>query len=104
VRETLDKYRLAYDALNARAAQAIWPKVNVGQLERAFDQLESQRVTFDDCRIDAQGILASASCRGSVQYTPKVGGRDRRVEARIWNFTLVKSGDAWTIETVRADR
>jgi hypothetical protein len=105
VRQTLQRYRTAYDDLDAHMAQAVWPAVNETALARAFDGLESQRLIFDNCNVQLAAIgRATATCRGSARYVPKVGSRDPRVEPRVWNFTLRKAGDDWQIETARADR
>src|SRR5262249_4127091 len=45
VRRTLQQYKTAYDALDARSARAVWPVVNERALARAFDGLQSQNLT-----------------------------------------------------------
>jgi len=104
VRRALQQYKSAYDALDARSAQAVWPVVNERALARAFDGLESQNVTFDACDVHVTGDLARALCRGTTRYVAKVGSREPRTEPRIWNFTLRRSGPDWKIESARADR
>lgn len=104
VKQTLQRYRLAYEELDARLAQSVWPAVNQDALARAFDGLESQSLTFDACNVTVQGDAAAATCRGSARYVPKVGSREPRVESRTWNFTLRKDRTAWTIESARAER
>jgi len=75
------------------AAQAVWPAVNETALARAFNGLESQTLTFDDCDVRVSGEAAWATCRGSARYVPKVGSRDPRTESRTWTFTLKKAGE-----------
>jgi hypothetical protein len=104
VRETLQRYRAAYETLDVSGAREVWPAVNESALARAFDGLQSQRLTFDDCNVELIGPAARAECHGSARYVPKVGSREPRVESRVWNFTLRKSGEAWHIETARAAR
>jgi hypothetical protein len=104
VRRTLQRYRAAYTQLDARSASAVWPSVNQEALARAFDGLSSQELTFDACSVQVQGVAATATCRGSARYVPRVGSRVARVEARSWNFALRKAGDSWLIESARADR
>jgi hypothetical protein len=104
VRETLQRYRAAYETLDVNGAREVWPAVNESALARAFDGLQSQRLTFDDCNVELSGPAARAECHGSARYVPKVGSREPRVESRVWNFTLRKSGEAWHIETARAAR
>jgi hypothetical protein len=104
VRQTLQRYRTAYEGLDAHSAQAVWPAVNQAALARAFDGLESQTLTFDACDIRVLGESAKATCRGSARYVPKIGSREPRIEPRVWNFTLHKNAGDWTIENARAER
>jgi hypothetical protein len=101
VRQTLQQYRTAYDGLNARLAQSVYPSVNESALERAFGGLASQRLTFDACDIQLRGAQATARCRGSARYVAKIGSRDPHVEPRVWTFTLRKLGSKWEIEQAR---
>lgn len=104
VREALQKYRWAYGELNAASAHDIWPTVDQAALARAFDGLASQALTFQDCAVEIEGTAATAMCRGTTQYVPKVGSRVPRVEPRRWNFSLRKRGAGWQIDNARAER
>jgi hypothetical protein len=104
VRTTLQAYRAAYEKLDARSAQAIWPGVDEAALTRAFSGLQSQRLMFDDCEVQVQGARSHATCRGTAVYVPRVGSRDPRREPRVWTFDLRKVGEDWQIDTARAER
>lgn len=104
VKQVLQRYRVAYEGLDAQSAQAVWPAVNQVALARAFDGLESQRLTFDACSVELQGNHALATCRGTARYVPKIGSRQPRVEPRIWSFALRKVGAEWKIDNARAER
>ncbi len=104
VERALQRYRSAYEGLDPRSAQSVWPAVDERALARAFDDLASQALTFDACDVQVRGTTASAVCRGRMQYVTKVGSREPRVESRVWNFTLRKIGEAWQIATARAER
>jgi len=104
VKQTLQRYRVAYEGLDARSAQAVWPAVNQAALARAFDGLASQSLTFDACDVRVRGELATATCQGSARYVPKIGSREPRTERRVWNFSLHKAGEDWKIESARAER
>jgi hypothetical protein len=104
VRDALQRYRSAYEDLDAGSAHAVWPAVNESALARAFDGLESQTLTFEACTVQLRGETAAAVCRGSAKYVPKVGNRDPHVEPRVWSFTLRKAAGAWTIQSARAQR
>jgi hypothetical protein len=100
----LQRYRTAYEGLDARSARAVWPAVNETALARAFDGLASQTLTFEACDVSLRGDIAAAICRGSARYVPKVGSHEARIEPRTWNFTLKRNGIDWKIESARAAR
>jgi hypothetical protein len=102
VKEVLDRYRQAYDRLTARSARDVWPEVDEAALTRAFAGLRSQKLTFDDCDLAVSGNSASATCRGSTRYVPKVGSQSPRIEPRIWSFRLRRNGTDWKIQSLRA--
>src|SRR4051812_19540321 len=104
VKQALQRYRTAYEGLDARSARAVWPAVNEAALARAFDGLESQSLTFEACDVRLRGEAATATCHGSARYVTKIGSRDPRIEPRVWNFTLRKSGSDWKIDSARAER
>jgi len=104
VKQTLQRYRSAYEGLDARSAQAVWPAVNEAALARAFDGLASQSLTFEACDVRLRSEAATATCHGSARYVTKIGSRDPHVEPRIWNFTLRKAGGEWKIDSARTER
>ena len=104
IQRALGQYRSAYQLLDAEAARAVWPSVNVRALSRAFDSLASQRLQFDDCQFEIAGEAATAQCRGSATYTPKVGNRVARLEPRQWTFQLRKMDEGWKIQSAQARR
>jgi hypothetical protein len=104
VKQTLQRYRHAYEGLDARSAHAVWPSVDQAALARAFGGLTSQSITFDRCDVRLSGALANATCRGTARYVPKIGNREPRVEPRVWSFALRKDGGEWKIDSARAER
>ena len=104
VKQTLQRYRHAYEGLDARSAHAVWPGVDQAALARAFGGLTSQSITFDRCNVQLSGAFANATCRGTARYVPKIGNREPRVEPRVWNFALRKDGGEWKIDSARAER
>ena len=101
VRSVLTRYASAYSTLDVDAAHRVWPGVNRAALARAFDSLASQRISFDDCRIDVAGSSAKARCAGMATWAPKIGGGGVQQEARSWTFELARSGDGWQIVSAR---
>src|SRR5262249_42326586 len=104
IRSALQRYRSAYDDLDARSAQAVWPAVNRAALARAFDGLASQSLTFDRCDVEGRDVAASVTSQGSTRYMAKIGSHEPRIEPRVWTFTLRKSGADWQIENARTAR
>ena len=104
IQRTLGQYRSAYQLLDAQAARAVWPSVDVRALARAFEGLTSQELAFDTCLFEIAGEAATAQCRGSASYTPKIGGRAARLESRQWTFQLRKLDEGWKIQSVQARR
>jgi hypothetical protein len=102
VAQVLEEFRQAYGRLDAETVGALWPSVNTKTLGRAFDQLDNQELTFDNCTISAAGARAQASCAGKATYVPRVGNKTTHVEPRKWTFRLKKVGDNWVIEAVDA--
>lgn len=101
VLEVLQRYRAAYDSLDAASAHAVWPSVDTAALARAFGDLSSQQLRFANCGVDVRGGVAQATCSGTARYVPRVGGRQPREEARTWTFALRKNGPQWVIESAR---
>jgi hypothetical protein len=100
VRAALAQYESAYSTLDVSAAQSIWPAVDARALARAFEGLESQRVSLGNCSVTVDGASARADCSGTASWTPKIGGGTQS-GSRHWRFELKKVDGAWQI--VRAD-
>src|SRR6185503_8031223 len=79
IKQALQRYRRAYEGLDARSAQAVWPAVNQAALARAFDGLQSQTLTFDTCDVELHEDEANATCHGSAKYIAKIGSREPRL-------------------------
>jgi hypothetical protein len=100
-RLVVDRYREAFNSLDANAVDAFWPGVDRQALKKTFAQLESQHLQFGRCDVQLAGARAFASCNGYAQYT-KTGSRDPRVELKRWTFTLGEVKDGWVILGVDA--
>jgi hypothetical protein len=101
VHAALGRYQDAYERLDAAAAKRIWPGVDERALSKAFANLESQSITFDDCRTVVGSTSATASCRGTATYVARLGNRNSQTQNRQWTFTLRKDGSAWELENVQ---
>jgi hypothetical protein len=102
IRDVLGRYRSAFNTLDARAAQQVWPSVDTRTLDRAFGQLQQQNVSFDRCTIAVKGSSAEANCNGTTRFVPRVGSRSEQTESRQWNFSLRKANSGWQIQDVDA--
>jgi hypothetical protein len=102
VRSLLERYRGAYERLDADAAKTIWPSVDERRLARAFSDVQSQSMTFDNCRIHISDARALAFCQGTATYVARVGNRSARSQPRRWTFEVQKSGENWTIDKVES--
>lgn len=101
VRAVLARFEAAYSSLSAGAAQEVWPSVDAAALARAFDDLESQRVSLGNCSVTMDAATAQASCTGSTTWTPRVGG-GARTQTRRWQFELALANGAWRIVRAQA--
>jgi hypothetical protein len=96
VRAVLSRYENAYSSLDAAAAHAVWPGVDRRALSNAFQGLSAQSVSLERCDISVSGATAQAECKGTAQWTPKVGGGPQTA-ARQWRFDLRNTGTDWMI-------
>jgi hypothetical protein len=104
IRSTLDRYVVAYEKLDAGAAKQVWPSVNEQALTRAFQGLESQALSLQDCSVDVASSRAVAFCQGTASYVRRIGNRTTVTEPREWVFTLRRAEEGWKIEAARAQR
>ena len=102
IRATLAQWRTAYSQLNAGAAREVWPSVDVRALERAFQSVKSQELSFDHCDFTVNGARAQAACTGRASYVPRVGNPSPKTNTREWKFELTRSDQRWTIASASA--
>jgi hypothetical protein len=102
IRTTLARWRTAYSKLDARAAKHVWPSVDERALERAFQALKSQDVSFDRCNFTVSDQNAQADCSGRASYVPRVGNQTPRTLPREWRFRLQRVDEGWTISSARS--
>ena len=103
VRTLLEGYREAYEQLDVRAAQRVWPGVDDRRLARAFSDLESQTLDFDDCDFDLKDDRGVARCRGRATYVARIGKRTPQTQSRNWTFQVHREGNRWAIDSVRSE-
>ncbi len=101
IRSVLERYRGAYERLDAEAAKMISPTVDERGLAQTFSDLESQSLRFDHCRIDIDNARGVATCQGEATYAARAGDRSIRTQTGTWTFELHKNSDDWTIKWVQ---
>jgi hypothetical protein len=102
IEQLLAQYRHAYDALDAVAASAIWPSVDMPALERAFGGIKSQQVLFDRCDLKVASDRATAVCPGSLTFVRRVGNPAAEVRRLAWTFAFERASQGWQIARVAA--
>jgi hypothetical protein len=102
IRALLERYRAAYERLDARAAAEAWPTVDPRGLARAFADMSSQTLTFERCQAEVAHARAVATCHGRASYMARVGSRTHFSRDGDWIFALSKIGDDWKIDSVRS--
>ncbi len=97
IRSVLERYRIAYERLDAAAAGLVWPAVDRRALARAFESLQSQQIDFRECHILTATATAHATCSGRARAVPKIGRGGVTEADRTWEFSLVQKGNDWQI-------
>ena len=95
----LDRYRRAFESLDAGAVQAVWPAVNAGALRRSFEQDESLSMSLSGCQVSVDGGRATAVCHLEQTVRPKAGEPQKL--GRKTRFELRRSGNGWTIQKIQ---
>jgi hypothetical protein len=105
VLRTLQRYKAAYEARDAKAVAAVYPSVEVARLQAAFNEFSTWsydlRLAPDGVVIAADGLSASVTASETTRLTAKVGGKDQQTGTAV--FTMRKSGGAWTIQGIKSD-
>ena len=105
VLRTLQRYRAAYEALDAKAVTAVYPEVNVASLQAAFG--EFSKMTYD-LSVAVNGVVIAAdgqTASVSASETIRPVAKSVRVEPRTGTvvFVLRKIAGDWTIQSVKSD-
>jgi hypothetical protein len=105
VQRTLAEFQRAYAMLDANAAAARWPSVDVAALARAFSGLKAQRLVFDRCKLLVGTSTALATCAGTTTVVRQIGSTTPVTESLQWAFKLRRAtGNDWLIDSVQTTR
>jgi hypothetical protein len=103
IRDVLQSYRTAYNALDATSVSTFWQGLDTRALQRAFATLSQQDVTFDRCDVRVTGQdRAAATCRGVLRYVPRIGDAEPQQRRLSWNFDFQRAAGRWLIASVSA--
>ncbi|HUR33188.1 MAG TPA: hypothetical protein VM032_05290 [Vicinamibacterales bacterium] len=94
----VERYALAYSALDAGAVAQVFPRENPVILRSAFGRLKSQSITTRDLDIDLapDRQAATVALTWVVEAVPKIGSTVRAQRPTILRLTKSAAGD-WTI-------
>jgi hypothetical protein len=94
----VQRYALAYSALDARAVTRVFPAENSGSLVYAFSKLKAQNIQARDVAItvDPNGQAATVSLVWAVEAVPKVGSTVRAQRPTTLRLARTSAGD-WNI-------
>ncbi len=99
----LQRYKAAYESLDAKAVAAVYPAVDVARLEAAFAQFAKMSY---DLQVHVDGITIDGQT-ATVTTTETMRPVSRSVRAQPQTttavFTMRRSGTSWTIQSVSTD-
>jgi hypothetical protein len=98
IRAVVERYRRAYNDLDARAVQAVFPSAPIAAIRKGFSGLERQAVTINNLSvtIDASGATATATA-GPVVVVAKPRGASEQTTRNPMVLRLAKQGATWVI-------
>lgn len=102
VRYALGAYERAVTRSDTAATREVWPSANAKALTDAFSAVREQRLQLGACDVDVQGERATAICRGTLRYRPRVGDHSTRIRRGRWEFQLERTEGRWIIQSVDA--
>jgi hypothetical protein len=100
VKDALSQYETAYDNLDAAAVRAVYPSAPAN-LANVFAQYQFYRleIVIQRITVSPDATTATALCRLSHLFQPKVGREHR--EARTQEFSFQKRGNSWIITGIQ---
>lgn len=105
VMRTLQRYKAGYEALDAKAIAAVYPTVNVANLQSALNQLSKLsydvKLHLDGIVVTPDGQTASVTASETFRSTPKIGSASPQTGTAV--FTMRKAAGAWLIQSVKSD-
>ena len=107
VLRTLQRYKAAYEARDAKAVAAVYPSVNASRLQTAFNDFKQfsydLRMAPDSVVIAADGQSAQVTATETIRTVSKVSS-DEPQQVTTVLFVMRKTGGSWTIQSIKSDR
>jgi len=103
VLRVLQRYKAAYESLDAKAVAAVYPSVDVARLEAAFGQFSKMSY---DIQVPVDGIsLDGQTATVTTAETMRPVSRSVRAQPQTTTavFTMRRSGTSWTIQSISTD-
>jgi len=104
VMRVLQRYKNAYEALDANAVAAVYPSVDVARLQAGFNQFSKMAydvvVHIDGVNIDGN----SATVRVTETMRPTSKSVRAQPTTTTATFNMRRSGNSWTIQSVSSGR
>ena len=101
----LQRYKAAYEALDAKAIAAVQPTANVANLQSALNQLSKLsydvKVHADGVAIAPDGQTATVTASETFRSTPKIGTAPPQTGTAV--FTMRKGTGGWYIQGVKSN-
>jgi AAA domain-containing protein len=103
--QVLQRYKAAYEALDAKAVSAVYPATNVPRLQSAFNNIS--KVSYD-VTIGPEGIVvapdgqsATISATETIRMVMKFGSVAPQTGTAV--FQMRKSSGVWTIQSIKSN-
>jgi hypothetical protein len=100
VRQTLQRYRDAYQSMSAAAVQAVYPRIDARKLQDVFKLYTSLRQDLEIDRVEVAPDGQTATVTGTVITAPVVKTGRAAPQRSKALFRLKKNGDIWLIQDV----
>ena len=101
IRETLQRYRAAYEGLSPDAVKTVYPAINVAGLAGVFKDYVSLKMTIDIEKVQIAQDGRTATVTASVTNIPIVKVGKATTSQRKTTYVLRKTGTSWSIESIR---
>ena len=97
VRDTLKRYSVALESLDANAVKKVQPSIPADNLAKAFKDMRELKVAIDAVKVlSIDGNKARVSCRVTQTLTPRVGSKQTTAVTRV--MRLQRTADVWVID------